>query len=373
MINKFKDFLKQKFSRKESQDSSDQTQEFSRISLSTESKFQPFLDKMKALVLRKSENGQPALSPNLSRAIERVFSREARESVHQISVVVIVCVATYTLGKLTALVVRGAPALPTAQNYSISIPLEKDFNVATLNQVKSINVFRTNSGLKANKKVADTKCEESDSKSGLPINLVNTIVLQDTVKSIASVQVRGDRVLKEIRVGDQIESLAKVAQISRLHILVKNMETGACEYIANNKLDERASRISIMSPAQGRAFLANKKISGIDNEGNKFKIKKSFLDEKLKDIGSILTQAKALQIQNPDGSLSFKMTEMDPNGLFPYLGLQDQDIITSINGKPIYNLNEVMMLFGNIKNLSQLSLGVRREGSESVQEYSINK
>jgi type II secretory pathway component PulC len=67
------------------------------------------------------------------------------------------------------------------------------------------------------------------------------------------------------------------------------------------------------------------------------------------------------------------MTELDPQGIFPYLGIQDQDIITSINGKPIYDMNEVMLLFGRIKGLDNLSLGIKRDGSESVQDYTIKK
>ena len=114
-------------------------------------------------------------------------------------------------------------------------------------------------------------------------------------------------------------------------------------------------------------------MEGIENFGNKFNIQKSLIDEKMKDIGSTLTQARAVQMTNPDGSLSFKMTEIDPGGIFPYLGVQDGDIITAINGKPITNLNEVMALFGRIKNLDQLSLGIKRDGAESTQEYSIKK
>jgi len=36
-------------------------------------------------------------------------------------------------------------------------------------------------------------------------------------------------------------------------------------------------------------------------------------------------------------------------------------------------MNEVMGLFGRIKNLDKLQLGVKREGSESVLDYNINK
>ena len=67
------------------------------------------------------------------------------------------------------------------------------------------------------------------------------------------------------------------------------------------------------------------------------------------------------------------MTELDSEGIFPYLGIQDGDIITSINGKPIYDMNEVMLLFGRIKGLSNLSLGIKRDGTPSTQEYSIKK
>jgi type II secretory pathway component PulC len=323
----------------------------------------------------KSKTGEGAslLSPSLSKQVERFLSREARETIHQVSLVAIICGLTYTIGKVTALALKGPPPIDSSKDFVVDIDMENDFNPGTLNQVRSINIFRTNSGLGTKKKLADTKCEEASQESSLPIKLVNTIVLQDTIKSLASVQVRGDRSLQEVREGDQISDMAKIFKITRLEILVKNLESGVCESIASEKARETRSPISVMSPNQSREFKANKKMSGIDNVGNKFAISKALLDDKMKDIASILTQARAIKIQNPDGSLAFKLTEMDPQGIFPYLGLQDQDIITSINGKPIYDMNEVMSLFARIKNLDNLQLGVKREGTDSVQEYSIKK
>jgi type II secretory pathway component PulC len=325
--------------------------------------------------LSLKSNGTSLISPNLINGIEKVLSRSSRETIHQIGLIAIICSVTYSLGKVTALVMRGTPILDNPKDYSVNIPLDDEFNPGTLAQVKSINIFRTNTGLGSKKSnVADTKCDESQQKSNLPIKLLNTIVLQDTVKSLASVQIRGERELQEFRVGDQISNLAKIFKITRLELLVKNLENGACESISSDlKSSMQGSPISVMTPAQSREYKANKKLPGIENNGNKFAISKTLLDEKLKDIAAVLTQAKAVQIQNPDGSLAFKMTELDPQGIFPYLGIQDQDIITSINGKPIYDMNEVMLLFGRIKGLDNLSLGIKREGSDSVQEYSIKK
>jgi type II secretory pathway component PulC len=393
MINKFKDFLKNKFSRKSSTDlndefleqgiseedlheSYDETPKKSRFnfSLPTFGKMNPKDWKLPQGLKPKKGAGPSILSPSLSRSVEKFLSREARETIHQVSLIAVICGITYTLGKVTALYLRGAPATNAAKDYAITINLDKDFNVGTLGQVKSINIFRTNTGQGTGKKnVADTKCDKASQESSLPIKLVNTIVLQDTIKSLASVQVRGDRDLQEVREGDQISDMAKIFKITRLEILVKNLESGVCESIASEKALEAKSPISMMSPSQSKQFRATKKLSGIENVGNKFAISKVLLDEKMKDIASILTQARAIKIQNPDGTLAFKLTEMDPAGIFPYLGLQDQDIITSINGKPIYDMNEVMLLFGNIKKLDKLQLGVKREGSDSVQEYSIKK
>jgi hypothetical protein len=405
MINKIKDFLKKKQSRHKAEDlsnqddsslSSDQTGEhqIEGINSPTERSSLNFKDKMKTRFFQlqffinkirsnpknflsslKIDGDKSLLSPNLSKAIEKILHRSSRESIHQFGLVLIICAITFTLAKISALIARGTPTLDQSKDFTINVSFEREFNPGTLAQVKSINIFRTNTGLGGKKSVvADKKCDEAQQRSNLPIKLMNTIVLQDTIKSLASVQIRGERELQEVRVGDQISNLAKIFKISRLEILVKNLESGMCESISSDlKNNMSSSPISVMTPAQSRDYKANKKLPGIENNGNKFAISKNLLDEKLKDIAAVLTQAKAVKIQNPDGSLSFKMTELDPQGIFPYLGIQDQDIITSINGKPIYDMNEVMLLFGRIKGLDNLSLGIKRDGTDSVQDYTIKK
>ncbi len=405
MINKIKDFLKKKQSRKPSDNLSNQDEissiddrtgdhKIENLSDTSAHSSLDFKDKVKTSIFKAqfylnklranpqtifsslgSGGDKSLLSPNLNKAIEKILSRSSREPIHQFGLVLIICSITFTVAKISALVARGTPLLDQSQDFGINISLENEFNAGTLTQVKSINIFRTNTGLGGKKNaVADKKCDEAQQRSSLPIKLLNTVVLQDSVKSIASVQIRGERELQELRVGDQISTFAKIFKISRLEILVKNLESGMCESISSDlKNSMSSSPISVMTPAQSRDYKANKKLPGIENNGNKFAISKTLLDEKLKDIAAVLTQAKAVKIQNPDGSLSFKMTELDPQGIFPYLGIQDQDIITSINGKPIYDMNEVMLLFGRIKGLDNLSLGIKRDGSESVQDYTIKK
>lgn len=406
MINKIKDFLKNRFSRKGSNDLSDQdldqesfdeestddvvsddnfadeTYDATTPKISFKDRLNgtigrikiPDWKKSKSLAASTAAGGAAKLSPNISRLSEKFLSRSSREAIHQVALVLMICGITYTLGKFSALFLKGKPTVDSPKRFTVTIPFEREFNPATLTQVKTINIFRTNTGLTSKKKMADTKCEEATQSTTLPLKLINTVVLQDSVKSLASVQVRGGRDLQEVREGDSIDNMAKIFRISRFELLVKNLESGVCESLTSDEARrERTSTVAVMTPAQSRNYMATKKMSGIENQGNKFTIQKKVLDDKLKDLGQILTQARAVKIQNPDGSLSFKLTEMDPEGIFPFLGLQDQDIITSINGKQIYDMNEVMSLFARIKNLESLQLGVKREGSEAVQDYTIKK
>lgn len=388
MINKIKDFLKTKLGRKPAvdlpeEDSSDvdlgtttdhtgtfQKLKISRFGLSRLFPLKPF--KLPSLKKDDGERG-PVLSPSLSKLIEKFFSRSSREPIHQAAVVILICGFTWTIGKMVALVLKGEPTFATQREYTLDVNLSQDFDPVSLGQVRSINPFRTNAA-GAKKKLADTKCEEATQASNLPIKLVNTVVLQDSVKSLASVQVRGERDLLEVRQGDKISNLAEVFKISRLGILFRNLENGVCESVTSEKGFARGnSPIAIMSPSEGRAFKAAKKMAGIENVGNKFQIKKALLDDKLKDLQAIVTQARGIPITNPDGTMAFKIVEIDPSSIYTYLGIQDGDTITAINGKPIYSLNEVMNLFGRIRNLDQLSLGVKRDGTETTQEYSIQK
>lgn len=304
--------------------------------------------------------------------LDKVLLPSSRETIHQTFLIFLIALVTYQIGKLTALAFKGTQLPHVAKHSEISVNVTDDFNANSLNIVKTLNPFRTDKGKGPVQIASQSKCESASQKTSLPLKLVNAVVLQDEVKSLASVQVRSDRKLLEVRIGDKIQNMAEIFKIKRDELVVKNLQTGACEAVKNdNAALAKSSPISVLSPSQSKAFLKNKTIPGIENSGNNFKISKSLINEKLKDIGQILTQAKAVPIQNPDGTMAFRMTEMDPEGIFPYLGLQDQDIITSINGQPIQNINEVMSLFGKIKNLENLSLGIRREGSEVTQEYQI--
>jgi type II secretory pathway component PulC len=290
-----------------------------------------------------------------------------------------VVLTVLALGKITSSFIQGTPNYKKIEgDNSISLESDKNFTKDSLDQIKAANIFRTNivKG-KVDKKPniqSPSVCKQASRKSSLPIKLVNTIVLQDSVKSIASVQVRSSSKLEVFREGQKINNMAKLDKITDEKLIIKNLKTGVCESIQSKagKTKRKTNPIKTLSPRQSNKFKKEKKaISGVKNDGNNYEIQKSFLKEKMKDISSLLTQARGIQINNPDGSISFKVTEIDPGGIFAYLGLEDNDVITQINGEPIKDLNQVMTLFGTIANVSNLSLTSKRNGEEVQQNYTV--
>ena len=303
-----------------------------------------------------------------------IFSPYTRGKIHYLFILILVATVTFMLGKNIAMFFNKTTFVAKTST-PFDIPLEKaETTGSDIKKIISINLFNA----KENDKVADNIikknidsiiCLDAETPTKLQIKLLDTIVLQDSVKSVASVQVRGSSDLQNVRVGENLEKMAEVVKINRFKMILKNLETGDCEYAATESEQSSAEPdIKIMSK-KGASSLFKSLNPNIKNVGNSFKIKKTFRDSMITNMSDILTQAKAIQIMNPDGSLCFKMTEVVKGSLYSQLNIQEDDIICNINGKKIENLNDLMGLLGKIKEIDQFQLGLKRNGMSENLDY----
>lgn len=315
----------------------------------------------------------------------KIFDPATRPAIHRGFLALLFAVSTYGMGKMAALTLKGdkSPSVASSTNrgpkvaYFAKPEMDTVANTDLFNAPGEIakdpckeNPSLPGCGKKPIKKKDEKKvCVASNTESNLGLKLVNTLVLQDTVKSIASVQVRNAKEVLSFREGDKIKNMATIGRINRQKMVFKNLKTGECEYIANvDKNLKKMAPLTILSPKKGKKLLQKDK-SGIQNAGNSYKIPNKVREQMLANISEVLTQARAVQINNPDGTLSFKLTEIVPNSIYSKLDIQNDDIIKSINGKPIKNINEVMTLFGNIRQIDHFELGILRNGAEVNKEY----
>ena len=337
-----------------------------------------FKSKMNSESLKSSGKGLSEYFKNFDfdQVFNQIFSAVNREKIHRGFIILSLVSITYGAGKTVALLLSPSPVAKKPKKISpITTGASGQFR-DDIRTIKTADLFgakgKEEPVIASKPKAFEGTCVKANRSSSLPIKLLSTIVLQDSVKSVASVQLRSKKSLLSIRQGEKLSSMAEVGLIEDEKIVFKNLKTGQCEYVAVKKKRSRRPKAPIRverDAKKGKKILNNSKNKGISNQGNTFKIKKSVRDEMLSNISEVLTQAKAVQIKNPDGTLSFRMTDIVPGSIYSQLNIQNGDVITGINGKKIKNLNEMMALFGQIKDIDHFELILNRNGMEQNLEY----
>lgn len=316
---------------------------------------------------------------NIDEIFDRFFSPQQRPRIHKTFLTILFIASAYLTGRLISGFLSPMPnGKAVTKGTSLSLN-QKDVVRNQLNRLKTNDLFQAPD--KSKTPVVDPGpteptfkevkvCRDADNKSSLGLKLMNTVILQDEVKSLASVQMRGKE--NFLRVGDSIPNTIEVGKITREKLIFKNLKTRKCEYIENAPKKGRGPKKSInivRDPNKGKKILKDAGETGITNVGNTFKIKKEVRARMLENISEVLTQARAVQIKNPDGSLAFRMQEIVPGSIYSQLNIQEGDVITGINGKKITNMAEMMNLFGQIDKVDHFELTLSRNGMEQNLEY----
>lgn len=312
--------------------------------------------------------------------VREVFHVNQRPRIQKVFLVLFICFSAFAGGKLAGLYLDSGSS-SAAKSPSPIMQIPEQIGEREIQNIARVDLFNTYSekGEEDNEPVKQEPqvdrnliCLSAQRSSDLPIELMNTVVLQDSIKSVASVQVRGQKEVMDIREGQKITNIAEVGRIDRQKLIFKNLNNGECEYVANEKNEGKGPKsFNIVSEDQGQKLMQSQADTAIKNEGNNFSIKKSLRDQMLNNISEVLTQAKAVQIQNPDGSYSFKMTDIIPGSIYSKLNIENGDIIERIDGEKIEDLNAVMTKFGRIREIDNLSLTIKKDGASQTYDYSF--
>jgi type II secretion system protein C len=104
---------------------------------------------------------------------------------------------------------------------------------------------------------------------------------------------------------------------------------------------------------------------------NRYKIPKETLDHSVGNLSQLLTQIRAIpNIQNGKTN-GFSLSEIEPGSVFDEMGLQEGDVLRSINGQPITDPSQAMQMMAALRNTTQLSIQVLRDGHPTTLTYQI--
>jgi len=108
---------------------------------------------------------------------------------------------------------------------------------------------------------------------------------------------------------------------------------------------------------------------------NEFVIEKKALEDSLKNLDSMITQARA--IPNFTGSGDdrkidgFRIYRIQPGSIYELMGLMNGDVIKEINGMKLDSIDSALQLFQSLRTESDFTLIIERQGQTLKFHYKI--
>jgi general secretion pathway protein C len=203
-------------------------------------------------------------------------------------------------------------------------------------------------------------------KTSLPLNLIGTVILKDEIRSVATIEDKGENQVYPMRVDDELPGKIKILSIESYKVVFRNIASGRKEFIDMPE-EGNGTKISV-----GSLSSTKKPGSGIEQTApNNFAIPRTELDKYLSNINDVLTQARAIPNFENGQPAGYKLIQIVPGSVYEKLGLKNGDVLCGVNGENINDPARAFELMNQLKTASQLELCVKRDGHTSTQSYNF--
>jgi general secretion pathway protein C len=216
---------------------------------------------------------------------------------------------------------------------------------------------------------------ETQTKTTLPIGLLAIMFAPPPNGIRWSVAVMRDteyKTLGAFPVGGKIHG-ATVTEILETRVYLDN--EGKTEYIDMFEAPAPPPPPPGSAPAAApdkNDALAMEMAKGIKklNENN-YELQRSTLESVLGNMALLSRSARIVPEMKDGKAAGFRLFAVRPDGPFAMIGMQNGDIISSINGLEITSPEKALEVYAKLKSASHLSLGMERNGQKVTKEYNI--
>lgn len=101
---------------------------------------------------------------------------------------------------------------------------------------------------------------------------------------------------------------------------------------------------------------------------NQYLLKRSEINKVTGNLGALASQARIVPSKKDNG---FKIFSIAKDSLFSKLGIQNGDVLKSVNGIELSSPDKAIEAYSRLQNASKLSLDIVRKGQNETLEYTI--
>lgn len=252
------------------------------------------------------------------------------------------------------------PLIPEINTPKMPLKALPKKNLTQYNEILSRNLFNEK-GLIPETDEFNNGFDGPPVKSSLPLNLLGVIVVQDELKSIASVEDKGANQVLAVRVNELITPEALVQKIESNKVIFYNKNSGKKEFIAFAE--------NIIAPSVRPKSSAG---TGIQKASEtNYQIERAEVDKTLANLNEVLTQARCVPNFENGRASGYRCFQIVPNSIYDKLGMKDGDVICGINGQTINDPGKAFEIFGQLRTMSSVELCLKRGNQVMNMHYDL--
>jgi general secretion pathway protein C len=163
---------------------------------------------------------------------------------------------------------------------------------------------------------------------------------------------------------------ATIIEIQETRIYLDN--AGKTEYLDLVEKPAPPAPPPAASAAGGTDPLSVEMDRGIKKTGeHSYEIQRGTLESVLGNMSLLSRSARIVPEMRDGKAAGFRLYAVKPDGPFAKIGMQNGDVISSINGLEITSPEKALEVYAKLKSASHLSLGMETNGKKVTKDYTI--
>lgn len=208
-------------------------------------------------------------------------------------------------------------------------------------------------------------------KSSLPLSLLITMVSDDPLASMATIEDTEKRSVGAFSVKDQIRDGVTIEEIHRARVVLLNGRQR--EFIEIGQAAQPVARPTKKEDDKPKPRRKNSRaIEGaedsIDCSGDSCTVDRKFVDKLMANPALLAKQARVIPDKNGRG---FKFYGVRNGSLPKLLGVKNGDLVTEVNGQALTSVDQAMGLYTKLRRASNLSVTIDRRGQTITKDITI--
>jgi general secretion pathway protein C len=282
----------------------------------------------------------------------------------------------FSLGQLTATLLGMSMGSPVDRQQPAVTTVAKPNTIPPLASFKSIlerNIFNAQTGDLSEFGGQSTATEPTTAAQTPNARLTLLGTVTGKPKALAIIQ--ADKESGTYAIGASLPGGAKLVEVQRNQVIIES-SNGRRETLQID-LKDTSTTTPTERKSTGRSRVSSQQpaatSSGIREIGdNRWLIPAEEADRARSNINDLLRQAR-VEPNIVDGQTEgFVVRMIRPGSLFSMLGLQVGDVLRDINGVKLDTPEKALQVFQQLREASQISIGLERQGAPQTYSYEIN-